>query len=1601
MIEGDNKRTEQLTYSEVGARPQTFSVPRAGRIYLNDDVKLVGGEPNSDERENISMPKSSSFWRWSSCLCSMVLKTRTAFAAFLRLTLKLPRCSTPASALFPIPVPFPGAFDRMPRASSSSMRLRALRQVIHIMAMALNFWWSGGQFHGMGLLERTPSDVHCSMFRRWKSLLLADGPCEVFDIASSGRKFPQLIARINELSEVLTKLGAAGGPYDRSFPGHPVPRDDAILEGLEPYRSLDVGRLKLAGTGHFDATAFLDDDLVMAYRFPDLLKYDAGSYDFSEFQLRRDSAEEVEKLARLWDSRGLLYLHRQDLEFSAPHELTRVFNCLKDKEVDRQIGDRRGRNMVEGRLQSASKTLPNGPDFVELEVKKGQKLAISVTDRRDFYHQFWVSPCRAATNSVGPSLPFALLQDLKAASLLAAGEKIRKRKPRVQRGDMLDGDARFHDGLLQDNVLVAFKGILQGDHLGVEIATQSHANLLSTAGLLDASVRMVSDRPLPSTTEVQGLCIDDFFCISLEKRDTMPEDSRSFQALTRALKTYDKFKLEGSPHKDVYAEDAARVVGAFLNSSDKAAKLGVCTVGVPPEKRYALSTLSLHVAQLSHTSDALHLSLLGAWTSSLIYRRVAMGILQTSYQLVNANSIDSNNPALTPLPRHVAQELVMLSVLTPLLVSELNAEYMDELFCSDASQDYGAICAAKVNPAVVKMLWRSCRAKGAYTRLQTPQELMLERLGIRETLHDDDGVADFRPERPMGLLYDFIEVFAGSGRVTDAVSKRGFVVCLPIDLSRSSELDVALHHVASWLAFMISEKRTKSFMVEPPCTTFSIMRRPALRDAEFPFGYDPTDPQTADGNVLAHRAFQLLKVGLVEQVTGLLETPNSSKMKNLPSWKSMLFHPDASMCRTDSCAYGSAHLKSFKFLGVHADMEPLSGRCSGDHEHLQVQGKYTMGSAVYTPRLAEALAEVMIRGISRLKAAGEELEDTKVTGLESQLVNEVALSSPWRVDSCWKHKQGDHINLHEMHSVYRLALKMARRKKALRPVCLVDSNVTRCALSKGRSSSLKLTAVLRKYGALTLACGLYFTLPFVPTRWNSSDDPTRQVKLRDSCLGLHLDTWTEEELFQLSQVQRLRRWASNWVRMVFLLLGPDALWIHDKSKYRVTYTGLSQPASEVSSVHPPPLDFRTLPSMDFDSTLGYPGEGPLMPPALFCASLFLQPVIFIILGLELTLCSFVPAAAMEDELLFPRNSGDVARAASRRDRPELPTGRPVLQGTSDNRQKLLDQFCNWLSTLNIDAAAIFSEPHQHLQLINDLLNRYGRVLYGAGRPYGHYCETINAVVSHRPSLRRSLQGAWDLAFAWVRDEKPTHHVAMPWQLLLSMITVALCWGWAQMAGGLALSFGALLRPGEFLGARRKDLLLPSDVWQTQRFALVSIQEPKTRFTVARHQCAKLDIPDLLDVVTLAFEKEVLDQPLWSMSGQTFRGRFRQILQCLGVEQILPGMTKVCDPGSLRAGGATWLLQTCEDSEFVRRRGRWINSRVMEVYVQEIASVQFMMHLSEFQRSRILTLAQCFPAVLEWAKRCRRLGLPTKSWATLWMAEEVGRSGIDGEKRGVA
>ena len=114
-------------------------------------------------------------------------------------------------------------------------------------------------------------------------------------------------------------------------------------------------------------------------------------------------------------------------------------------------------------------------------------------------------------------------------------------------------------------------------------------------------------------------------------------------------------------------------------------------------------------------------------------------------------------------------------------------------------------------------------------------------------------------------------------------------------------------------------------------------------------------------------------------------------------------------------------------------------------------------------------------------------------------------------------------------------------------------------------------------------------------------------------------------------------------------------------------------------------------------------------------------------------------------------------------------------------------------------------------------------------------------------------------------------------------------------------------------------------------------------------------------------------------------RFKQFLSEMGLADVtLNG--KPLDPGSLRPGGATWILQQTEDSEFTCRRGRWVNQEVMELYIQEVFAFQFLSAIPTAKLNKVLQLCNIFPEILKGATQLWHADIPSNVWYHLWIGK---------------
>ena len=220
--------------------------------------------------------------------------------------------------------------------------------------------------------------------------------------------------------------------------------------------------------------------------------------------------------------------------------------------------------------------------------------------------------------------------------------------------------------------------------------------------------------------------------------------------------------------KDVIDQEKACIMGAEIDNSPYVRGLGLTTVGAPAQKRLALAFVSLTLASMHSSTDALQASLIGGWVNAVLYRRPTMSLIQDLYK--TPLSQVQETPKLVHLTRSMAQELVMLSVLCPFFATDISAMTQPRCFSADSSDAKGAVVSCALPKGLSVALYRTGRKKTSYSRMTTRQETLMRKLDwLHEELpgqvpqEDEDTISG--PERPRAFNFHFIEICGGAGEI--------------------------------------------------------------------------------------------------------------------------------------------------------------------------------------------------------------------------------------------------------------------------------------------------------------------------------------------------------------------------------------------------------------------------------------------------------------------------------------------------------------------------------------------------------------------------------------------------------------------------------------------------------------------------------------------------------------------------------------------------------------------------------------------------------------------------------------------------------------------
>jgi hypothetical protein len=407
--------------------------------------------------------------------------------------------------------------------------------------------------------------------------------------------------------------------------------------------------------------------------------------------------------------------------------------------------------------------------------------------------------------------------------------------------------------------------------------------------------------------------------------------------------------------------------------------------------------------------------------------------------------------------------------------------------------------------------------------------------------------------------------------LSDAMARAGLRVGPHVDVLVHPMWDLTCPRVLEWLIFLIAHDRVWYVHLAPPCTTFSVARKPALRSAGLPAGFSRSEPRTRAGNLTLLRCAVLAScVRRLSKRHCTLEHPASAFSWQWPLVRDQFerilrydvcefqlaalapHHAAAKICG-DERAFADEHRivrKRSRWGCVRAPfMDPLARTCTGCHCHtsLEAAGK----SPEYDGHLCEAWARAAAaaRAADPAPLAQDDLalsDRAARPRLERLLYNEVAYAAEWTELFVGPARE-EHINIGEMRAVGRALHGCAEQRPRRRQMFMVDSKVSAGAFSKGRSASKPLNEVLRSSLPAVLGGCLSPGYGFFPTRLNPPDDLTRSRELRGrQATASPLSPFLEAEpSFSADDARLLRAWGelptqdracSEWGRLVWLLV---------------------------------------------------------------------------------------------------------------------------------------------------------------------------------------------------------------------------------------------------------------------------------------------------------------------------------------------------------------------------------------------------------------------------------------------------------------------------------
>ena len=237
--------------------------------------------------------------------------------------------------------------------------------------------------------------------------------------------------------------------------------------------------------------------------------------------------------------------------------------------------------------------------------------------------------------------------------------------------------------------------------------------------------------------------------------------------------------------------------------------------------------------------------------------------------------------------------------------------------------------------------------------------------------------------------------------------------------------------------------------------------------------------------------------------------------------------------------------------------------------------------------------------------------------------------------------------------------------------------------------------------------------------------------------------------------------------------------------------------------------------------------------------------------------------------------------------------------------------------------------HNQLQLptlrahMDGIVCEYLEHLWATGEGRALASDTLAALQDASPKLRGCLPGAWRLLKAWHVNEIPNRAPPFPEKVLQSLVGYFVFHHKPAMAVSLLLGFYGMLRTGELLGIRNRDVTID----EAKTTAVISLGYTKGG---KRSGAAESVSVSVLEVVRRLYQWKQATPPgsLLTPSPHTWRKMFSDAVKAL---ELLNWDFR---PYSLRRGGATFWFSKHGSLDRILLQGRWMAARTARTYLNE-------------------------------------------------------------------